>query len=544
MFHLTSKLLNYSPDKDFPEQYMDDKKNKLLKCKKVNIASMMSMVDCVHDHIMKDSLSPSACTSLLKHNGFNIETIKVILQKSNNIKRLTEAGTDKLLFNAIKEEQKEDPDAFTKYERPFIWSWLRNIDTFVEVPMHLLFLGIVKSVLTDVVSWMNTRRNHAEFIRMADGVLEPLTLFKLEWCKIQAYKQGTFGGYVSEDFLGLSRVSLWFYSMIFQLQEKKYEDPVTHCSKWKKQTCINWFQARGLAYTKTNSVKIMREEIKTYFVNDNVPDIITNNICNKETVLSVIYVMNRMIELCMQHNCHEERIVSQRLECVIRCFLLLYDRMDMTINTKKQPSWISSYNFLSLLNIPQAMNRHGSMRNIWEGGLDGEGILKFVKQELQCGLVREWQTWTLDNLLKKDALKEIMNNNNIENDEDKIIKPSNYFKVYASKEKIKESMEEHLPISAMRYPVYHQQLSDIYVCYREDKEIFSIKIQRVPKSTVTYNHLNYFNIFFEDESKVALGHRLEGEVIGILLLPILSPPKNVNMAQKYCVVSSDWNEYK
>lgn len=221
-------------------------------------------------------------------------------------------------------------------------------------------------------------------------------------------------------------------------------------------------------------------------------------------------------------------------------------RNGSVIKQKKQPSWISRYNFLSLLNLPDLVRRYGSLRNIWEGGMDGEGILKIVKKELQCGLIYEWQTWSIDNIMKKQTLRELTNNYaSDKNPDDIIIKTNNNYKIYATKEDVQRSFCQRKPISAMRYRIDKNSLSGTYVCYRDQKKVFCLEVKTVENTGITVNHMNYYSIYSNETEAVELGFRLEGEVIGILLLPILHLPKNNKKHDdKYCVISSDWNEYK
>ena len=66
------------------------------------------------------------------------------------------------------------------------------------------------------------------------------------------------------------------------------------------------------------------------------------------------------------------------------------------------------YNFLCLLNVPDNMRQFGSMRNIWEGGMVGEGYLRGMKRELKQGMIGTWQVLTLKNILEKDLYNDLI----------------------------------------------------------------------------------------------------------------------------------------
>ena len=46
------------------------------------------------------------------------------------------------------------------------------------------------------------------------------------------------------------------------------------------------------------------------------------------------------------------------------------------------PTWLSSYNCLSLLNLPNVMAEFGPIRSLWEGGNQGEGYLREAKPQI------------------------------------------------------------------------------------------------------------------------------------------------------------------
>ncbi len=55
----------------------------------------------------------------------------------------------------------------------------------------------------------------------------------------------------------------------------------------------------------------------------------------------------------------------------IKIFLQCFHRFDITMqqkDVKTKPKWLTSYNFISLTNIPNILEQFGPVRNLWEGG--------------------------------------------------------------------------------------------------------------------------------------------------------------------------------
>ena len=64
----------------------------------------------------------------------------------------------------------------------------------------------------------------------------------------------------------------------------------------------------------------------------------------------------------------------------IKIFLSVVNDIDNYLsNSNSTQLWFSSWNYITLLNIPQTLKTYRSFQNIWEGGTVGEGILKDVK---------------------------------------------------------------------------------------------------------------------------------------------------------------------
>ena len=63
----------------------------------------------------------------------------------------------------------------------------------------------------------------------------------------------------------------------------------------------------------------------------------------------------------------------------------------------KEPIWLSTYNFMCLINLVKNMLQYGPLRNFWEGKYIGEAMVKTVKPEMTS--VRRLN-WAVNLLLK------------------------------------------------------------------------------------------------------------------------------------------------
>jgi hypothetical protein len=72
--------------------------------------------------------------------------------------------------------------------------------------MHMIFLGVVRTTTEMVQEWSKRRGKNAAFVRYLDGTLDLLQLLGIDWCCCVPYKSVKFGGWVSENYLGGSRL--------------------------------------------------------------------------------------------------------------------------------------------------------------------------------------------------------------------------------------------------------------------------------------------------------------------------------------------------
>ena len=409
------------------------------------------------------------------------------------------------------------------YKSPSASYGFSDLSVFVEAPMHLLMLGVMKSVMIKIGSWLRSINQNSNFLSIVKSKLSIIKRMNIEWCKILEYPTTEkTGGWVSENFLAISRLGVWFYSYLFLLPIKEnYKDPITDFSTWNKQQCVSWLDARSIS--NIGSASDLRSKIGEYIINNNIPPIVLKNSLSVMHIMKLVESTTKMISTIMSLSTKFEDIT--KIEAIIRMFLHYYDNTELMNKEDKLPSWIQQYNMLCLLNIPIIMRNYGHMRNIWEGGKDGEAYLKQVKNNLKAGLVNKWQSWVLNNLLKDEVYDSWKKENTIQHS------IRNLVKVYGSYEKTKEVLKKRIPISAICYD------KNIYICYRYKGSIKGMKLKLYKETTTEFNLIYYSLTMTTDYIQIINENQ---EYIGVILLP--SPEEEVFHEEPlYCYVTSDWS---
>ena len=107
---------------------------------------------------------------------------------------------------------------------------------------------------------------------------------------------------------------------------------------------------------------------------------------------------------CMVCNVMVKEVSAYEMDTAhhqIKCFLSALDILDnhiprkkmkkaMNTNVSPPPTWVISYNYVCLLNLPDIMKEFGPLPNLWEGGGQGEKMLLKLKP-LYHGYRSGWQ---------------------------------------------------------------------------------------------------------------------------------------------------------
>ena len=127
-----------------------------------------------------------------------------------------------------------------------------------------------------------------------------------------------------------------------------------------------------------------------------VPPILPPKGGTVQDIMTLTQTMSVALGNVMQRSVTDE-LITHTMHYIKR-FLSSYHAVDKElINETDKPGWLTSYNFLCLLNIPDLMKQYGPIANLWEGGYDGERFSQELKHRLKGGLIDNWHR----NLLKK-----------------------------------------------------------------------------------------------------------------------------------------------
>ena len=259
--------------------------------------------------------------------------------------------------------------------------------------MHLLFLGVAKATRQLIHKWISDTKRLTGYNKITNDIFKPISDMGLEWCKLLVANSG----WVSDNYIAFTRICKWYYYPILTLQEKEvYQEPNIPIKYWYVKMCKDWLTAHG--DDTSGRIDVLKARIIALKEDIDNPPVLKENICcSVQAINNLIGSLVSMISSIMKHEVTDESIDDSDREIKLYLSNLniaqngVISLGDVDMSKKSKPLWLSKYNFLSLLNIPQSMKLFGPMINLWEGSNQGEGYLRFAKPKLTNIHSKNWQ---------------------------------------------------------------------------------------------------------------------------------------------------------
>lgn len=381
-----------------------------LKPFRVTYEGLMRAVDLAHKGYVEKNWSSAGCREFLKVEGVKDGYVEKFLDHAamSLALNVAEKSNDQETLSEIRESMRVDPAKYAKCPYPALWE-REGVDflTHVDAIMHLVFLGIVKSSLLKAKQWFTAQDKYASFIRENSPYLDRFKKTSIDWLKILPYKGGSFGGWVSENYLGFSRIMKWFFqnSGEAMVVQDNIPNPNLPQKKWLKKHNLHWLQCRGL--DSSGLAAEISARVAEYMGKPNCPEPIPVEEFEVAQVENMICSLFEFIDCIMAKQVTEKHVCRTRY--AIRIFLSHYESIDAKLRTDTNiPEIIRQYNFCCLMNLPESMSMFGPLRNLWEGDTRGEGILRFVKPMMSQGMRKDWQSHLLRNTLREKCFHTIL----------------------------------------------------------------------------------------------------------------------------------------
>ncbi len=409
-------LLRSDPPQNYPRDALTH--GQQLSPFQLTYSILQEAVTMAHNQLTRSTWTTEQAKMYLWVRGVNNEAVAKVTEHALNerIYAYAEMHQEDMprQYHYLKLHKERFPQKYQKWAYPATWTRQVDLDQHIDVPMHLLFLGVTKTTIKRIMEWTKYKNKHNSFLRMTNGVLESVTKLHIDWCVTIALNGVKFGGWVSENYLAMARLSRWYFSTLPHLRSgPEYTDPETPYTTWSVKELRDWLRVRSLPTTGKKSDLV--HKVGGLLSSPPIPPILPPKGGAVDDILTLTKALSVAIGNIMQRTVTPS--VITRTTHYIKRFLSAYHDVDRAlIKENEKPGWLTSYNFLCLLNIPDLMRQYGPIPNLWEGGYDGERYSQELKHRLKGRLKENWHKNLLTNVLTSDTMNRIQLPCHSEND--------------------------------------------------------------------------------------------------------------------------------
>lgn len=357
----------------------------------ITYSILIRITRMAHEKLVSQQWSKVKTQAFLNAHCINTEYTNEIKSQADACRRFEVAlsnTNDEAERMLLLEEKGANPKAYSMAELPPLWTSNMKLEHFVDPPMHLVALGFVKTTILTVDAWMISRSRQADFNKLVRPDLYLLQALDLDWCEVvPKVFGGSYGGYVSDNYMAVARLSPWLYTALLVLREPDpYIEPDTEVKNWNATQCKAFLSVRGMTIPKkpeAQRLAVINHKKKP--ISKQLP-ILVKPICTAKQVFEVITRMYLLISLLSESSTNGTDTVS-RLHVAIRLYLSAFDRLDQNTRVKRTslPSWVEKYNLMCLLNLPETVKKFGPLKNLYEGKYCGESFNRILKPKANRG---------------------------------------------------------------------------------------------------------------------------------------------------------------
>jgi hypothetical protein len=266
----------------------------------------------------------------------------------------------------------------------------------IEVVMHLLFLGIVKTTAKNVFQPFLAGRNQwTSYRQKSNEISAEIRDLGLQWLRVLPMKDGgTHGGWVSENYLGYGRIMKYLCTLveISAATDEEYSDPSIPLEQYTRQQLKDWLSARGLVvHRPIDRTRLMKEDYYNTIVATgwNGPGTNPAPLENPakgvdiRLFLGVVCSCYSMISEVMSVTGKATKEQLWAVDRAVKIYLSYDDkfheggaRLD---NPERKIPAIQTRNKINLLRLVPMLWRYGSLHLLTELGPKGERAIQRVK---------------------------------------------------------------------------------------------------------------------------------------------------------------------
>jgi hypothetical protein len=279
-----------------------------------------------HNKLLSGEWERKHAMAFLSVETVNKKAIEALIENAMNCKQffVCEKNNHKYLneYQSMFYQKQTFQLNYQILQYPVLWNRGNDLDIHIDVPMHLLFLGITKTVVRMIQAWCALGGCTTTFTKHANSTLQSLDDLGLSWMVCVPYTGAKLGGWISENYLALERLNCWFYSMLSTvITEYQFIETQTPEQYWTMKQNLGWLKvcdlSRGAAKMNAKDLsQLVHDYMKQVGGPPPMKQGIGGNVVNIKVMLESL---STMMDACMQSEYTGQDILL--LDLKIKVFL-------------------------------------------------------------------------------------------------------------------------------------------------------------------------------------------------------------------------------
>ena len=194
----------------------------------------------------------------------------------------------------------------------------------------------------------------------------------------------------------------------------------------------------------------------------------------------------------------------------------------------QERSWISSFNFMCLLNIPNIVSDLGPIRNYWEGGGLGEKYIQVVKRKFHK-YHTNWHTVVTDKIMQVNTQQLLTSNHNNYEDNNR---DKTHVRKYKDNKDLEEDFKSQKALSCI------QREDSTFLIYIDQCGYKELTIMNYHSSKLGHHYFTW-----QIEEDIIKDNISLSIIRTCVLLPIINTHNSSYLCQNRSVYTAIGNDY-
>jgi hypothetical protein len=249
--------------------------------------------------------------------------------------------------------------------------------------MHLA-MNAQKAVFKLVLHWASLKDQGPALKKRLQPLIKSVKRLRLTFIPCRSFKNDKFGGWVAENYCALIMLSPWLFRFLmddeFATTEVVQAPDGKPCLKWTIKENRAWLQVRGKKVPANTPAAELTHLVKVHHDDPaGLPELVPDMTPSAKEVRYLLLLLFRIFATLFSRDLKGAK-AGNRFDALVVQFLVCVQKLGHACHPdKKQPIWLSKYGMLGLLRCRQHFLDYTYPHSLYEGGIEGEGMVKELR---------------------------------------------------------------------------------------------------------------------------------------------------------------------